>query len=127
MSTNPNRKKTTSPRPRRIFPAKVKCEAVLAVWAERRTPSEICRDLGIPWQQLQSWQSQAMAAMMASLEPRTEEPEQAVMKQQLAAQVALLRSEEVPIVLQVGAAGAGGDARGPRRAKPGPPEKTTRP
>jgi transposase-like protein len=71
MSTNP--KKTTRSRERREFPAKVKCEAVLAVWAERRKPTEICREMGIPWQQLQNWQNQALEAMMARLQPREDQ------------------------------------------------------
>lgn len=57
---------------RRVFPAKIKCEAVLSVWAERRKPSEVCGELGIPWQQLQSWQRQALEAMMERLRPRQE-------------------------------------------------------
>lgn len=73
MSTTPKTKKTTTgTRQRRTFPAKVKCEAVLSLWAERRKPTEICRELGIPWQQLQSWQRQALEAMMERLQPRKE-------------------------------------------------------
>ncbi len=69
MSTNPKSKRATAPRERRVFPTKVKCEAVLAVWAERRRPTEICRELGIPWQQLNVWQQRCMSAMMSALEP----------------------------------------------------------
>ena len=53
MSTNAKAKTTGSAKERRAFPARVKCEAVLSVWAERRRPLEVCRELGIPWQQLQ--------------------------------------------------------------------------
>lgn len=70
MSTNPKTKKPPAPRQRRVFGAKEKCEAVLAVWSERRTPTEVCRELGIPWQQLNAWQKVAMEALMKGLEPR---------------------------------------------------------
>lgn len=70
MSTNPRTKKSPSPRERRVFGAKEKCEAVLAVWSERRTPTEVCRGLGIPWQQLNGWQKVAMEALIKGLEPR---------------------------------------------------------
>lgn len=61
---------------RRYYPAKTKCEAILSVWSERRKPSEVCKELGINWAQLNQWQSQAMAAMMKALETkRTREQE----------------------------------------------------
>jgi hypothetical protein len=66
----PKPRKPRRSRERREFPAKVKCEAVLALWSERRTPTELCRELAIPWQQLQNWQNQALDAMMVRLEPR---------------------------------------------------------
>jgi len=71
MSTDAKAKTTGRGKERRAFPARVKCEAVLSVWAERRRPLEVCRELGIPWQQLNVWQRSAMEAMMAALEPRT--------------------------------------------------------
>jgi len=55
---------------RRYYPAKTKCEAILSVWSERRKPSEVCKELGINWAQLNQWQNQAMAAMMKALEPK---------------------------------------------------------
>lgn len=63
-------KKPRTRRQRREFPAKVKCEAVLSLWSERRKPAEISRELEIPYQQLMNWQDQAMAAMLERLEPR---------------------------------------------------------
>ena len=47
-----------------------KCQAVLAVWTERRRPAEICRELGIPWMVLSQWQKRAMEGMLQALEPR---------------------------------------------------------
>ena len=68
MSTNTTKKKTT--REKRSFPAKEKCEAVLSVWAERRKPSEVCRELGIKWASLNAWQNQSLAAMLSALAPK---------------------------------------------------------
>lgn len=68
MSTN--QKKTETKKTKRVFTAREKCEAVLAVWSERRKPAEICREMEIPWQLLNNWQDAAMKAMMQVLEPR---------------------------------------------------------
>ena len=48
----------------------MKCEAVLSVWSERRKPSEICREMEIPWQQLNNWQDVAMKGMLKALDPK---------------------------------------------------------
>jgi len=69
MSTNTTRKKT-APKARRSFAAKQKCEAVLSVWSERRKPAEVCREMQIPWQQLNNWQDTAMKGMMLALDPK---------------------------------------------------------
>lgn len=47
-----------------------KCRAVLSVWTERRKPSQICRELQIPWMVLSQWQKRAMEGMLQALEPR---------------------------------------------------------
>ena len=61
---------------RRSFTAREKSEAVLAVWSERRKPSELCRELGINYAMLLGWQRQGLEAMMRALEPRTKSAEQ---------------------------------------------------
>jgi len=70
MSTNTTQKKNAAKKPRRVFAAREKCEAVLAVWSERRKPAEVCREMDIPWQMLNNWQDAAMKGMMRALEPR---------------------------------------------------------
>ena len=52
-----------------------KCEAVLAVWTERRKPSVICRELQINWGQLNQWQDQALEGMLRALEGRSRQDE----------------------------------------------------
>ena len=50
--------------------AEEKCRAVLSVWTERRTPGEVCRELGIVWNLFNHWQQKAMEGMLLALEPR---------------------------------------------------------
>ncbi len=52
------------------YGAMEKCRAVLSIWTERRKPSEICRELSIPWMVLTHWQKRAMEGMLQALEPR---------------------------------------------------------
>ena len=47
-----------------------RCRAVLSVWTEQRTPSEVCKELSVQWTILQSWQKRAMEGMLQALEPR---------------------------------------------------------
>ena len=44
-------------------------EAVLRVWSERGTPSQICREMNITWTILNHWQQRAMEGMLQALEP----------------------------------------------------------
>ena len=74
-ATNKTGKERTAG-PRRTFTGREKSEAVLAVWAERRKPSELCRELGINYAMLLGWQRQGLAAMMRALEPKTKSEEQ---------------------------------------------------
>jgi hypothetical protein len=64
--TKPSRKKSRS---HRHFSGMEKIQAVLSVWSERRKPSHVCKDLSITWQQLNTWQDKALAAMIEALEP----------------------------------------------------------
>jgi transposase-like protein len=50
--------------------AEEKCRAVLSVWTERRTPGEVCRELGVAWSILNQWQERAMEGMLLALQPR---------------------------------------------------------
>lgn len=49
-----------------------KAEAVLKVWAERVTPSRICREMNITWTILNHWQKRAMEGMLQALEPHVQ-------------------------------------------------------
>jgi hypothetical protein len=52
------------------YGAMEKCRAVLSIWTERRRPSEVCRELTIPWMVIAQWQKRAMEGMLQALEPR---------------------------------------------------------
>jgi transposase-like protein len=51
--------------------AREKCQAVLAIWTQRRRPGEVCRELGVPANLLNSWQERALEGMLAALTPRS--------------------------------------------------------
>ena len=55
---------------RSSYTAEEKCRAVLSVWTERRTPGEVCRELGVAWTVLNQWQERAMEGMLLALQPR---------------------------------------------------------
>ena len=57
-------------RTRRRYAATEKCQAILALWTERSSGTELCQQLGVTWNQLNLWQDQAMAGMLQALEPR---------------------------------------------------------
>ena len=54
----------------KVYNAHQRAQAVLAVWTERRRPSEVCQQMGIPSGLLGQWQAQAMAGMLKALQPR---------------------------------------------------------
>jgi len=47
-----------------------KVQAVLAVWTDRCKPSEVCRQLQVPWVTFNHWQRRAMEGMLQALETR---------------------------------------------------------
>ena len=56
-------------RQRKLISAQEKCRAVLAVWVEERTASEVCRQMGIRSGLFTQWQAAAMEGMLSALEP----------------------------------------------------------
>jgi len=60
-------------RVRRTFTVQEKLKAVLSVWTERRTGTEICREMNLHWGLLDRWQNQAMEGMLSALEQKKAE------------------------------------------------------
>jgi transposase-like protein len=54
-----------------MYSAREKAEAVLALWTEKRRPTEVCQEIGISTTLLMSWQERALEGMLGALEPRT--------------------------------------------------------
>ena len=67
-------KKFKAPHRRNRFTAVEKCRAVLALWTERSSGSELCKELGTTWNMLTLWQEQAMEGMVQALEPKRSAP-----------------------------------------------------
>ena len=55
---------------RRTFDPQQKITAVLSIWTERRTTSEVCREMDVSYSLLDRWQNQAMEGMLTALEPK---------------------------------------------------------
>jgi transposase-like protein len=67
---------SNNPQPKRLpqaspsYSAQEKAQAVLAVWTDRCRPTEVCRQLKVPWITFNHWQHRAMEGMLQALEPR---------------------------------------------------------
>ena len=55
-----------------------KCRAVLSLWTERRTATELCRELSVAWAQLALWQDKALEGMVKALEVQRKTKEREV-------------------------------------------------
>ncbi len=60
-------------RNRRSFAPQQKITAVLSVWTERRTITEMCRELSMSPALLNQWQNQAMEGILTALSPKRAE------------------------------------------------------
>jgi transposase-like protein len=61
----------TEPRKRqsRVYSAKEKAQAVLALWSGRRSPSALTKELEVPWGLLNTWEQRALSGMLTALDP----------------------------------------------------------
>ena len=66
-------------RNRKNHPAQEKVQAVLSVWTESSSQSEVCKSLGISSVTLNKWQDLAMEAMLKALEPASKKHQVAVL------------------------------------------------
>lgn len=55
---------------RRVFDPKQKITAVLSIWTEQKTLSQVCSELKINWSLIDRWQNQAMEGMLSALSPK---------------------------------------------------------
>ena len=64
----------TSQRTRRVFDPQQKITAVLSIWTERRTSSQVCQELSISPTLLGQWQHLAIEGMLKALDPKQKDP-----------------------------------------------------
>lgn len=62
------RKRAKRRQPSRRYTAEEKARAVLAIWTEKLSQSEICREMEVNYMTLQGWQKRAMEGMLQALE-----------------------------------------------------------
>lgn len=67
---NSTKTKKSGQRQARRFTATEKAQAVLQIWTEKTTVSQMAKEMGLTWTLLTQWQDQAMAGMLAALEPK---------------------------------------------------------
>ena len=60
-------------RTRRVFAPKEKVNAVLSIWTECKSATQVCKDMSISWTLLEKWQDQAMDGMISALSPARNE------------------------------------------------------
>ena len=60
-------------RSRRVFEPEEKITAVLSIWTERKTMTQMCREMSVSNALLNRWQDQAMEAMLNALSPKRPE------------------------------------------------------
>ena len=58
-----------SRRPSRVYSAKEKAQAVLALWSGRRNPSTLTKELDVTWAAINQWEQRALAGMLTALDP----------------------------------------------------------
>jgi hypothetical protein len=61
----------TEPRKRhsRMFSAREKAQAVLALWSGRRSTSALTKEMEVPWAVLNLWEKRALTGMLSALDP----------------------------------------------------------
>ena len=73
-----------------------RCQAILSLWSERRSPVEVCRELSISWTILNQWQDRALEGMLQALEPRVQLGKGPALSPRLQALLQKKRTEKFP-------------------------------
>jgi len=61
----------------RVYSAKEKAQAVLALWSGRRNTSALTKELGVPWAIINTWEKRALSGMLTALDPTWKQAEDA--------------------------------------------------
>jgi hypothetical protein len=74
MKTEPGTE--TKARRSRVYSAREKTQAVLALWSGRRSPAALTKELEVPWGLLNTWEKRALAGMLTALDPNWKQAEE---------------------------------------------------
>jgi len=61
----------------RVYSAKEKAQAVLALWSGRRNTAALTKELEAPWALINLWEKQALTGMLTALDPTWKQVEAA--------------------------------------------------
>jgi transposase-like protein len=61
----------------RVYSAKEKTQAVLALWSGRRNTAALTKELDVPWAILNTWEKRALTGMLTALDPTWKQAEEA--------------------------------------------------
>ena len=61
----------------RVYSAKEKAQAVLALWSGRRNTAALTKELEVPWALINMWEKQALTGMLTALDPTWKRAEEA--------------------------------------------------
>jgi hypothetical protein len=61
----------------RVYSAKEKAQAVLALWSGRRNTSALTKELEVQWTLINTWEKRALAGMLTALDPTWQQAEAA--------------------------------------------------
>ena len=61
----------------RVYGAKEKAQAVLALWSGRRSPTALTQELEVPWTLINTWEKRALSGMLTALDPTWKKAEEA--------------------------------------------------
>lgn len=69
----------TEPKKRRsrVYSAREKAQAVLALWSGRRNTAALTKELEVPWTLINTWEKRALNGMLTALDPTWKRAEEA--------------------------------------------------
>jgi len=66
----------TKRRRARVYSAKEKAQAVLALWSGRRNVAAVMKELQAPWGLINTWEKRALSGMLTALDPTWKQAEE---------------------------------------------------
>lgn len=60
----------------RVYSAREKAQAVLALWSGRRSTAALTKELEVPWAIINTWEKRALSGMLTALDPTWKQAEE---------------------------------------------------